>query len=331
MKVTGKILQVLKANRDKFVSGEQLGTKLNVSRTAIWKSIQRLRTKGYRIIAHKKEGYRLISVPDLLLPQEIQDGLKTKFIGKDIYYFKKTPSTNEYAKKLAIKGVAEGAVVIAEKQTRGKGRLGRHWVSPAGGIWLSVILRPKFTPQDASIITMTVTLAVVKAIEETTGIKAKIKWPNDVVIEIDKRRNSKKPQVKKVCGILTEMAAEISRINYIVVGIGINVNNKIPKDLRSIACRLNEQQSDINRFLLVRRLLEKLEYYYSLMLQEGPVHIIKECRKLSVILGEIVKVISVDRVITGKAVNINERGSLILKLKNNTRQEIIAGDVTLRR
>ncbi len=331
MKVTGKILQILKGNMDKFVSGEQLGIKFKISRTAIWKSIQRLRAKGYRITAHKKEGYKLISVPDFLLPQEIQDGLKTKFIGKNIYYFRKIPSTNEHAKKLAMKGIEEGTVVIAERQTRGKGRLGRHWASPAGGIWLSVILRPKFTPQDAPIITMAATLAVARAIEEVTEINAKIKWPNDVVIEVKKKSQTKKPQVKKVCGILTEMAAEIARINYVIVGIGINVNNKIPRDLRSIACGLNEQQYDINRSLLAKRLLEKLEYYYCLMLEKRSAHIIKECRKLSVILGEMVKVRFPDRIITGRAININDKGSLILKLKNNTRQEIIAGDISLRR
>ncbi len=341
MRVGKEILQILRKNKDDFISGEDLAKKFNVSRTAVWKSIQRLRKKGYKIIAQKKEGYRLINIPDFLLPTEIQDGLKTKFIGKKIYYFKQTDSTNEQAKKFIIKGAVDGTVLISEEQTEGRGRLGRYWISSSGGIWLSVILRPRIKPRDAPIISMVATLSVARAIKEVTGINAKIKWPNDVVVEIfDKAKKDRKPAIRKVCGILTEMVAELSRINYMIVGIGINVNNQIPKNIQNIACSLKELGNKINRALLTQRVLEKLEYYYWLMLKEGPLNIIKECKDLSVILGKTVKVSfsSEDRfigsgpkqVFIGKVININDKGSLILKLKNNIRKEIIAGDVSLR-
>ena len=340
MRTGKKILQVLRNNKDSFISGEDLAKKFNISRTAIWKGIQRLRKKGYKIIAQKKEGYRLVNIPDFLLPTEIQDGLRTEFIGKKIYYFKQTDSTNKQAKKFIIKGAVDGTVLISEKQSEGRGRLGRHWASSSGGIWLSVILRPRIKPQDAPIITMAATLSVVRAIKEVTGINAKIKWPNDVIVEIlDKTKKNKKPAIRKVCGILTEMVAEVSQINYIIVGIGINVNNKLPRNIQHIACSLKESGNKVNRSLLTQRLLEKLEYYYWLMLEEGPLKIIKECKQFSAILGKTVKVSfsSEDRfigtgakqVFIGKVININEKGSLILKLKNNSRKEIIAGDVSL--
>lgn len=317
---------MLKSNDGHFVSGQELGNKFKISRTAIWKSIQRLRAKGYKIRAGKKKGYRLINVPDFLLPTEIQEGLKTKFIGKNIHYFKQIDSTNEQAKKFASRGAAEGTLLIAEKQTRGKGRLGRRWVSPPGGIWMSVILKPNFSPQEAPVVTMVATVAVAEAIKEVTGVEAKIKWPNDVVIEINKNRI-----IRKVCGILTEMGAEVDRINYLVVGIGINVNNRLPKELSHTACSLNELAGKVSRTLLTRRVLQKVEYYYSLMLEKGADVIIKECRRLSTILGRMIKVTTAEEVIAGKAIDIDNKGSLILQLKNKTKKEIFAGEITLPR
>ncbi|MFH1239157.1 MAG: biotin--[acetyl-CoA-carboxylase] ligase [bacterium] len=324
MKAGIKILRILKSNEDNFVSGQELGNKFKISRTAIWKSVQRLRAKGYKIRAGKKKGYRLINVPDFLLPTEIQYGLKTKFIGRDMRYFTATDSTNEQAKKLASRGAAEGTVLIAEKQTRGKGRLGRHWVSPAGGIWMSVILRPDFAPSQAPMMTMVASLAVAGAIKEVTGLEAKIKWPNDVMIEINKNG-----VMRKVCGILTEMGAEVDRIHYLVVGIGINVNNQLPKELGHTACSLDELAGKVPRTLLARKVLEKLEYYYFLWLEKGAQVIMKEGRRLSAVLGRTIKVATAEGLITGKAIDIDNKGALILRLKNKTKKEILAGEVTL--
>ena len=324
MKTAVKILQTLKDNPGSFISGEQMAGRLNISRTAVWKSIQRLEGKGYKIKARKKEGYQLNNVPDFLLPAEIQDGLKTKFIGKDIRYYKEVDSTNEQAKKLAAKGIKEGTVLVAEKQTKGKGRLGRPWVSPPGGIWMSVILKPKFAPAEAPLVNMVATVAIAAAIKEVTGIGARIKWPNDVMIEINKNG-----ALRKVSGILTEMAAEVDRINYLIVGLGINVNNSLPGELKGLAVSLNDLQDNISRTLLARKVLEKFEYYYLLWREQGAGAIVRECRKLSAVLGRTVKVSMAQGVITGQAVDINDKGSLIIKLKDKTRKEILAGEVSL--
>jgi BirA family transcriptional regulator, biotin operon repressor / biotin---[acetyl-CoA-carboxylase] ligase len=327
MKTGIKILQNLKDNPGIFVSGEKLGGKFNISRTAVWKNVQRLKARGYLIEACKKEGYRLTGIPDFLLPPEIQDGLKTKFIGKKILHFKEVDSTNEQAKKTALKGTAAGTVLIAEKQTKGKGRLGKHWTSPTGGIWMSFILRPEFAPREAPLVTMVATLAVAGAIKEITGLEAWIKWPNDVVA--GNRQDKKNQPMKKICGILTEMTAEVDRINYLVVGIGINVNNQLPKELRSMAVTLKELCGDVSRPLLVKKVLEKFEDYYLLWRQKGAGVIVKECRKLSAVLGRMVKMTTSEGVIIAEAVDINDQGALVLKLKNKTFREILAGEVTL--
>ncbi|MFH1784129.1 MAG: biotin--[acetyl-CoA-carboxylase] ligase [bacterium] len=325
---TKKILNTLKSKTKGFVSGEQLGTSLKISRTAIWKSVERLRSNGYKIEAHKKEGYRLLGIPDSLLPQEIQYALRTKFVGKKIHYFKKIPSTNEHAKRFAAQGASEGTVVIAEMQTRGKGRLGKQWVSPAGGIWMSVVLRPSCSPQEAIFVTMIATLAARDAIEDLTGLKAFIKWPNDVMLKVPSRKKS--PSVlRKVCGVLTEMAAEVGRVNYLVVGMGLNVNNELPRFLEDIACSLCERSHEVDRLALTKSILEKFEYYYLLFLKEGPGSILRQVRKYSAILDKTVRVDLPGGSISAKALRITDRGTLVLKMKNGTKKDIIAGEVSL--
>jgi len=196
-----------------FVSGEYIAEHLGVSRVAVWKQIKSLQNIGYEIESVKNKGYRLVSRPDIPIAEEVTLGLNTKVIGKDIYYFKSLSSTNMLAKKLIKDGVEEGAIVVSDIQLNGRGRKKRNWFSPEGGLWFSVVLYPHIPLERGMLLTMASSVAIVQGIKETTGLHPVIKWPNDLLIN-----------EKKVCGILTELDAEMDRINYAVIGIGINVN-----------------------------------------------------------------------------------------------------------
>ncbi|NLK01318.1 MAG: biotin--[acetyl-CoA-carboxylase] ligase, partial [Clostridia bacterium] len=208
-----RILGILQEGGSAYISGEKISEILGVSRSAVWKHIENLREEGYEIDSATKKGYKLISVPDILFPQEISPGLDTKRLGKSLRHFHVLDSTNEYARVLAEEGAKEGTVVIAEQQKKGRGRMDRPWFSPRGGIWFSVIFRPPFRPHRAPGITLVSTAAVTNALSIITGLEPLIKWPNDIYIE-----------GRKVGGILTEMRAEMDRIHYIIQGIGINAN-----------------------------------------------------------------------------------------------------------
>lgn len=315
---------ILKYLREKeYISGEVLAKKLGVSRVAIWKQIQRLKNMGYKIIADQNIGYCLISRPDLLLPQEIQNGLSTNYIGRKIYYFPKLESTNIIAKEKATykeEGVNEGTIVIAERQSAGKGRLGRKWFSPTGGIWLSIILYPQLSPSYIPRITLMTAVAVVKAIERCAQIKGQIKWPNDILIN-----------EKKVCGILTEMSAELDLINWVVVGIGINVNIKkkeFPEDIRERTTSLKEAlRKEISRVRLVQIFLKEFERYYELLKRREISLILKEWKSCSHTLGKKIKINIGKNVVTGEAIDINEEGALILKKGDGELIEIISGTI----
>ena len=315
---------ILKYLREKeYISGEVLAKKLGVSRVAIWKQIQRLKNMGYKIIADQNSGYCLISRPDLLLPQEIQNGLSTTYIGRKIYYFPELESTNIMAKEKAShkeEEINKGTVIISERQSAGKGRLGRNWFSPAGGIWLSIILYPQLSPSYIPRITLMTAVAVVKAIERCTKIKTQVKWPNDILIN-----------GKKVCGILTEMSAELDLINWVVVGIGVNVNIKqqeFPEDIREMTTSLKEAlRKEISRVRLVQMFLKEFERYYELLKRREISSILKEWKSYSHTLGKKIRVDMGERIITGEAVDINEEGALILKKEDGELVEIISGTI----
>lgn len=315
---------ILKFLREKeYVSGEVLAHKLNISRVAIWKQIQRLKDTGYKIISDQNLGYCLISRPDLLLPQEIQRGLSTNYIGKEIYYFPELKSTNIIAKEKALHGaeeIGEGTLIIAERQSAGKGRLGRKWFSPAGGIWLSVILYPQLSPSYISRITLMTAVAAVKACKICTQIKSQIKWPNDILIN-----------EKKVCGILTEMSAELDIINWVVVGIGINVNidhREFPEDIQENTISLKEVSGkEVLRVKLVQTFLQEFEKYYEILKRREFFSILKEWKLYSHTLGRKIRVDTGEKIITGEAVDINEEGALILKKEDGELVEIFSGTI----
>src|ERR1017187_7840841 len=255
MTTDAKILSALRAHPD-GVSGAQLAESLGISRAAVWARIEELRRLDYDIEASPHFGYRLVSFPDALHPDDLLARLgQTKIIGRDIQVFEQTTSTNDVMEKLARDGVKEGVVVFAESQTRGRGRLGRKWISPARkGLWFSVLLRPDLRPQEATQMTVASATALRRAIAAETGLKPEIKWPNDILTG-----------GKKVAGILTEMSAELDHVRHIILGIGVDVNqSEFPPELRKIATSLKiESGREISRAGLAVEILRELDFDYA--------------------------------------------------------------------
>ena len=321
-----KILELLKGANGKFVSGGELAKNFSVSRTAIWKHINTLRNIGYKISGSEKNGYKLEDFPDLLAPEIIQYNLQTEVIGagENYFYFDSVDSTNNFAKKIAAEGAADGTVIVAEEQTGGKGRLDRNFFSSKGkSILFSVILRPKCTPKDAPKFTLLAAVAVALAMEKF-NLRAEIKWPNDIM-----------HGDKKLVGILTEMNAEIDRVNYIVVGVGINVNfsrEDFPANIEKIASSLSELAGEkILRRKFFATLLEEFDKLYLEVCAEGFKKIFDLWRKFNITLDREVKIISAEsgESFFGKAIDIDEDGSLIVEAEGK-RQKVYAGDVSIR-
>ncbi|MCM8782780.1 MAG: biotin--[acetyl-CoA-carboxylase] ligase [Candidatus Omnitrophica bacterium] len=311
-----KILYILKENAS-YISGEEISRVLGISRAAVWKYIGQLKRLGYEIVAVPHLGYQLRGIPDRLFPHEVLYRLNTKFIGKNIYYFDTLDSTMDVATKLGLEGKEEGTLVVAERQTRGRGRLGRKWFSPKyKGIYLSLILRPKIPPQKAGCLTLLAAVSTVEAVKKVTDLDIQIKWPNDLILSY-----------KKVGGILTEINAETDETHFMVIGIGINVNNE-KKDLISGATSLKqERKEEVNRILLLQELLWQIEKNYLLFHKEGAHPIIEKWRLLSITLGKRVKVYFQKNYLEGEAVDIDSDGSLILKNNSGLIQKVICGDV----
>lgn len=318
-----KILTILRKADGKYVSGEYLAEKLSVSRTAIWKHICALKEEGYNIESKVRNGYRIISSPDVLTEGEISAFLTTNTFGRNIQYFKTVTSTNKEAKTLAQKDAPEGTIVVSEEQNSGKGRLSRGWFSPSQkGIWFSLILRPHFLPPDAPKCTLMAAVAICKAIHSVTGINPQIKWPNDILYNN-----------KKFVGILTEISAEIEQINYIIIGMGIDVNIStydMPADIRTTSTSLLQiLGAKVSRVELLCSILKELELAYSIIQKEGFEPILKEWKKYTVTLGQQVKVIGINDVFLGKAVDIDDYGALLVETDGKIRR-VLAGDVSIR-
>ncbi len=319
--INARILEVLRSKSHTYISGEQLSRELNMSRTAVWKHVNALRDFGYRVEAITSVGYKLISSPSLLLPLEIRNGLRTQFIGQNIHWEYEVDSTNTLALQLADEGASEGTVVISESQKHGRGRIGRIWISqPETGVYLSTILRPHFVPIKAPCLTFISAIALVEALERLFGLKAQIKWPNDVMI-----------RGKKVAGILTELRAEMEHIHYVIVGVGINVNNtRFPRELRDKVTSLSiELQEKVSRLEIVRSFLEALERWYLVTLGDQPERTFERWRELSCTIGNRVQVNVGDAVLQGMATHLGPSGSLYITLDSGEEYEILAGDVTM--
>lgn len=317
-----KILKILK-NNDDFISGERISEEFNMTRSAIWKYMNMLKEDGYMIESIPKKGYRIISSPDILTLDEIENDLNTRFIGRKVHYYDSIDSTNKEAKKLATLE-DEGTVIISEEQTEGKGRLGRGWISPKGkGIWMSIILKPNVEPVKVGAITLLGAAAVYNGLKNM-NVDSLIKWPNDILIDD-----------KKICGILTEMNAELNRINYLIMGIGINVNldeDDIPPELKDRANSIKiYKNKEIDRKSLLANILNEFEKLYIPFAANGDVSIaIRICRENSASIDKEVKIIEGNKERLGRALDINNNGELIVEFEDGKVQNIYAGEVSIR-
>jgi BirA family biotin operon repressor/biotin-[acetyl-CoA-carboxylase] ligase len=306
-----------------YLSGTDLSRSLHVSRTAVWKHIRSLQKKGYKIKGTPSKGYFLQEVPDVLSVSEIRKGLGTVWIGKELFLYPEIGSTNDQAMEMGEKGVPAGAVFLAEAQSRGKGRMGRTWISPPGvNLYISVLFRPQFSPQQAPMMTLMAAVAAAEAIVEATGLPIRIKWPNDILID-----------GKKAAGILTEMNAEQDRIHYLVVGLGINVNmqrDDLPLDFRDKGTSLKEEAGHrVDRVSLLCRFLKALEVNYEILEREGSAAIVRRWESASGLKGKRIAVNTPTDRILGTMDGLSTEGALIVRLPDGHSREVFAGDVEL--
>jgi BirA family biotin operon repressor/biotin-[acetyl-CoA-carboxylase] ligase len=313
------VLQVLRGAAG-AVSGEYLAAQLGLSRAAVWKRVHRLKAQGYVIEGSPRRGYRLLAVPDKLLPEEVLQGLKTGVFTGPVHYYETLDSTNDLAKALAAQGAPEGTVVVAEAQTGGRGRLGREWDSPPGvGLYVSLVLRPMLPPMELPQITLTTAVAVVRAVRRVAGLAPGIKWPNDLLLN-----------GKKLGGILTEMETESDRIRHVVVGLGLNVNNPgFPFDLAATATSLALAAGrTFPRVNLLQAWLEEFEALYGRFLNQGFAEILEEWKGFTVTLGKMVTVRQGPREISGQALDLAPDGALLLCTANGEIVRVTSGEIT---
>ena len=317
-----EILKMLRET-DGYISGQELCNKFGVSRTAIWKVMKQLKEAGYNIEAQQNKGYHIVSAPDVMDAAELKSIWKPKWVGCEILYFDSIDSTNTKAQELAEKGYPSETLVVADKQIAGKGRRGRNWESPSGcGIFMTLMLKPDINPNNASMLTLVSALAVAKALADITGKDAKIKWPNDIVID-----------GRKVCGILTEMSAQFDYINNIVIGIGINVNNSsFPEEISATASslRLLSGGKKYRRAEIIEKIMEYFEKYYSIFLEtEDLSALVNEYDAMLVNMKRQVKVLDPKEPFEGTAMGITKTGELIVDTWES-RKLVSSGEVSVR-
>ncbi len=317
-----RILELLR-RQEGFLSGEDIGRELSITRAAVWKGIKKLREEGYEIEAVTNRGYRLTNPETMYNKRELEQGLKTKTMGQSIYFYEETDTTNNRARELALEGAPEGTLVVAEKQTAGRGRRGKVWESPLGtGIWMSLVLRPQIMPAGASVLTLLCGLATAEAIEAETGLSVGIKWPNDILIN-----------GKKAVGILTEMDCEMSQVHFVIPGIGINVNTtSFPPEIADIATSLYlECGKTVSRRRLVHKVLERLEEHYETFLRTGSfTAMLEDYRKHCITLGKEVHVLGREPFFA-EALDITPEGELLVRRADNGKEEVVfSGEVSIR-
>lgn len=316
-------------NSGDYVSGQQLCDRFGVSRTAVWKVINQLKEEGYQIESVPRRGYRLVESPaDAYSASEIASRLQTTWAGRNLHFFASTGSTNPDAKHFAEEGEPHGTIVVADRQTAGRGRRGRSWVSPAGtSIYFTIVVRPQFAPDKASMITLVTALSVAQAIEEVTGLPAEIKWPNDIVVHR-----------KKVCGILTEMSMtpEMDEIQFVVAGVGVNTNHDSPEDfpeeIRETATSLKiESGRQIDRAGLLERILARFEENYDAFVRIGDLSGLREAYQAHLInMDAQVLVLDPAGEYKGIARGISKTGELIVERDNGEQVLVYAGEVSVR-
>lgn len=317
-----EILKMLRQT-DGYLSGQQLCDRFQVSRTAVWKVINQLKEEGYEIEAVRNKGYRIVVSPDRIAADEIRSYLKTKWAAQKIEYFEETGSTNTQAKMLGEAGAPHGTLVVAEKQNAGKGRRGRNWSSPdAHNIYMSILLKPEFKPAQAPMLTLIMAYSAARAIRETEGIDVQIKWPNDLVLN-----------KKKICGILTEMSAEIDFINHVVIGVGINANvETFPEEITGMATSiLRETGASVKRAKLIAAIMENFEQDYEQFCKTGNLAPFQEeYNRMLVNTNCRVRVLEPGSEYDALALGINEMGELQVEREDGRRESVFAGEVSVR-
>ncbi len=319
MSTKEKALRALQENGG-YLSGEALSEQLDISRAAVWKAITALREQGYEIDSVTGKGYRLVSCPDILTEEAIRSGLTGSLVTR-IYTMESVDSTNNEAKRRAQEGAPHGSVFVAEEQTGGKGRLGRVWKSPPKtGLWFTLLLRPNATPEQVTNLTLFAGLAVSRAIHALTGLPAQIKWPNDVVIE-----------GKKVCGILTEMAAEMESVEYVIPGIGVNVNTEsFPEDIAWKATSLYlSTGKKWSRATVLQAILREMEELLHRQEEKGTGAVLAEYRENCVTIGKPVSTQRGNIRLSGIAEDITDTGELIVRQSNGSELIINSGEVSV--
>lgn len=317
-----EILRYLK-EADGYISGQELCERFQVSRTAVWKVVRQLEAEGYEIEAVRNRGYRLKTAGDILSQAEILSSIRGSWAGREILYLDEVDSTNTAAKKAAENGAVHGTLVVSERQTGGKGRRGRAWDSPRGtGIFMTLILRPNMAPVHASMLTLVAALAVADGIRECTGAESLIKWPNDIVMS-----------GKKVCGILTEMSADPDCINYVAVGIGINVNmEEFPEEIRGVAASIfTETGKKTKRSLLISAVMAAFERYYEVFMKTTDMSgLLEDYNGKLANCGRTVRVLDPAGEYSGTAIGIDREGELLVGMEDTTVRRVLSGEVSVR-
>ena len=318
-----KVLKFLKIHNTEYLSGQDLSDVLRISRVAVWKHIKKIQSLGYTVESKQKEGYKLTKNSDLLLPWEITLGLETKVLGQQAFYFDSIDSTQNQALKMANESKDEGTIIIAEKQTGGRGRSGRKWISPKGGIWFSIILHPKFDISNTTLFPIASSLALSYANEKTCNVSTELKWPNDLTIK-----------GKKLAGMLVDASFESNRIENLVLGVGINFNVNV-KEIETVLKKtpnyygvssLNQQKNKITPVKLIQSFLLELEKMYEELNTNQTKKIILEWTKRSSTIGKKIEIDTNNGKIKGEAIKIDDDGGLVISDKGKT-NKVIAGDV----
>ena len=320
-----KKTEVLRALRETegYVSGQELCEKLEISRTAVWKYMKQLQEEGYEIEAVRNKGYHLGETPDVLCESEVKSRINTKWAGCRVEVLDEVDSTNTQAKRLAEEGAPSGTLVVSDYQSLGKGRRGRVWDSPKGSsVYMTLLLRPSILPARASMLTLVMGLSVTQAVKDVTGLEATIKWPNDVVLDS-----------KKVVGILTEMSAQVDYIDYVVIGVGINVNmTEFPEPLKDMAVSLRQITGHkINRAVLIGEVMKRFEENYGIFEKTQDFSgLLEAYQKVSANYGKNVRVLEPQNEYTGVCKGINSMGELLVETENGEIKEVYGGEVSVR-
>ncbi len=319
------IVELLKGSKG-YLSGVEIASVIGVTRVAVWKRVNSLRKRGYVIEGSSTKGYKLISQPDLSI-ESIRNALSKEpyKIGSDLIFYDTIGSTNTVSAEFALKGCKEGTVIIADEQTTGKGRLGRKWISPTGkNLYMSIILRPPISTRGATILTIMSAVACCIALRNITSLPVMIKWPNDLMVGY-----------KKIGGILTEIKADIDKITYAIIGIGININldiEDLPQDVREIATSIKDLTGrEFSRTEAIIEVLREMQKWYDTLLSNGKGEIISYWQDLSSTIGKKVKATIFNNAYIGIAEAIDNEGLLILRLQDNTYMKIDAGDIAMLR